>query len=216
MKTSEKESYLRRLLYFSCGKDYLSEAEKISEAFLSASDIVHSSSHVVKNLSGCTEQTADFLRLVASVTSRRLTDEFKPGRKYTKEQIERYICSMLFHLDIESVYVISLDKNDKLISTDLLTEGTVNSSAFLPRKMVDIALRKKAAKIILAHNHPTGTPMPSNNDIAVTLLADSVLKNAKVSLEAHYITVGFKIYDCLKEIRASQTEEYGVRQISPI
>ncbi len=94
-----------------------------------------------------------------------------------------------------------------MISTDLITEGTVNSSAFLPRKMADIALRKKAASVILAHNHPSGNLMPSDNDIAVTLLAESVLRDAKVKLDAHYITVGFDIKDCLKEIKKIHNED---------
>ena len=201
MQLFDNKEYLENLLSFGVGNKACSEAEKINKTFLSGADIASTSSHVLQNLSGCNEQTAEFIRLVSAVSSRRITDKFKSGRKYSREEIERYVCALLFHLTVESVYIILFDKNGKLLSAELITEGTVNSSAFLPRKMVDIALRKKAASVILAHNHPSGNPLPSDNDIAVTLLAESVLRDASVKLEAHYITVGFNICDCLKEIK---------------
>ena len=197
MQDFDDLKYLEKLLSFGAGAKALSDAEKISQSFIVPTDVASTSSHVMQNLSGCSEQSADFIRLVASLTSRRITDNYKNGKKYSKKEIEAYVSALLFHLSVESVYMISFDKNGKLLSTDLITEGTVNSSAFLPRKMVDIALRKKAASVILAHNHPSGNPLPSDNDIAVTLLAQSVLRDARVKLEAHYITVGFQIHDCL-------------------
>ena len=216
MQASNKESYLERLLCFSSKNTARSEAEKIGSVFTEPLDIANANSRVMQNRTGCSEQTAEFIRLVASINSRRLTDEFKIGRKYTKSEIERYICALLFHLTVESVYMISFDKNGKLLSCDLITEGTVNSSAFLPRKMADIALSKRAASIILAHNHPSGNPFPSNNDIAVTLLAESVLKDAHIRLDAHYITVGFNIYDCLKEIKESSKAKTEIVKINPV
>lgn len=207
MQTVDSKKYLEKLLSFGVGANAQSDAEKIYGAFSSSADVASTSTHVMQNLSGCSEQSADFLRLIAALSSRRITDSVKNGKKYSSEEIERYVCALLFHLDVESVYMISFDKNGKLISTDLITEGTVNSSAFLPRKMADIALRKKAASVILAHNHPSGNPLPSDNDIAVTLLAESVLRDAKVRFDAHYITVGFDINDCLKEIKKTHNDD---------
>ena len=94
--------------------------------------------------------------------------------------------------------MFSFDKGGKLISADLLSEGTINSSAFLPRKMLDFALRRKAKSVIIAHNHPSGNPLPSENDIVVTLLAKEILNDAQIELSAHYISVGFSIYNCLE------------------
>lgn len=201
MQSLNNREYLEKLLRFACGNKCETDAAKISEAFASGADIASTGAHVLQNLSGCTEQTADFIRLVAALTSRRITDNFKIGKKYSISEIERYVCALLFHLEVESVYMLSFDKNGKLLSADIITEGTVNSSPFLPRKMADIALRRKAASVILAHNHPSGNLTASDNDVSVTLLAESVLRDANVRLDAHYITVGFDIFDCLKEIK---------------
>ncbi|MBE6536870.1 MAG: hypothetical protein E7673_02835 [Ruminococcaceae bacterium] len=200
MQIDNRKEYLESLLSFAVGGNARSEAEKICERFTSASDIASTDSHLLQNLSGCSEASADFIRLVAAISSRRMTDEFKNGRRYSEKDMERYVIALLFSMTVESVYMISFDKSGKMISTDLLTEGTVNSSAFLPRKMADIALRRKASSVILAHNHPSGNLIPSDNDVAVTLLAKSILSDAHVKLDAHYITVGFEAVNCLLHI----------------
>ena len=211
MQLYSNRNELERLLRFVVSEECATEdAEKIENAFSSHADLANTGSHVLQNLSGCSEQTADFMRLFVSLGSRRITDGFKNGRKYTKEDIQRYVCALLYHLPVESVYMISFDKGGKIISTDLITEGTVNSSAFLPRKMVDIALRKGASSVVLAHNHPSGNILPSDNDISITLLAESVLADAHVKLEAHYITVGFNAFDCLSDVK--RTMKYDKKQ----
>ena len=216
MHSVEKSEYMERLLSFAVGARAGEESEKILSAFHSSTDVASASSDILQNLSGCSEQSAEFIRLVASISSRRVTDEFKAGKKYTKEEIERYICALLFHLSVESVYMIMLDKSGRFISSELITEGTVNSSAFLPRKMVDLALKKKAASVILAHNHPSGNPIPSDNDISVTLLAKEVLSDAHIEFLAHYISVGFSIYDCLGPILYRAETMGAASKINPL
>ena len=216
MHSKEKSEYLAKLLSFAVGVKAENEAEKILSAYQSYSDIASASSNIMQNLSGCSEQTADFIRLVSAISSRRVTDEFKLGRKYSKQEVERDVCALLFHLSVESVYLISFDKLGKLIAADLISEGTINSSAFLPRKMLDLALRRKASSVVLAHNHPSGNPLPSENDIAVTLLAKEVLNDVHIEFSAHYISVGFSIYDCLETI-LHRVESYGsVSRIDPL
>ena len=216
MCSNDKIKYFEELLSFAVGGKAEEEAKRILSTFVSNTDIASSGSEILQNLSGCSEQSADFITLMAAISSRRVTDEFKPGRKYSTSEIERYVCALLFHLSVESVYMISFNQSGKLIASDLLTEGTINSSAFLPRKMADIAIRRKAASVILAHNHPSGNPLPSDNDVSVTLLAESVLRDAHVKLDAHYITVGFNIHDCLLDIKAMIGRKENVSRVNPI
>lgn len=217
MQYNSNEEYFCKLLSFlHKGKNASVEAEKLTKTFSSGASLASANANVLERLSGCSEGTADFIRLLAALGSRRITDDFKPGRKYSKAEIQRYVCALLFHLPVESVYMISFDKSGKLISTDLITEGTVNSSAFLPRKMADIVLRKRASSVILAHNHPSGNIMPSENDVAVTLHAQSVLSDAHVKLDAHYIVVGFEILDCMERIANPLASSHGIVRVNPL
>ncbi len=112
MQAVDRKDYMEKLLSFCVGANARSDAEKIHTAFVSSADIASTSAHVMQNLSGCSEQAADFIRLVASLSSRRVTDNIKNGKKYSSEEIERYVCALLFHLDVESVYMISFDKTE--------------------------------------------------------------------------------------------------------
>lgn len=217
MQYNSAEEYLRKVLSFTVNEKTASEeAEKITKVFPSGASLASADANVLVNLSDCNEKTADFIRLLSALGSRRITDGFKPGKKYTREEIERYICALLFHLSVESVYMITFDKSGKLISADLITEGTVNSSAFLPRKMADLVLRKRASSVILAHNHPSGNIVPSENDVAVTLHAQSVLNDAHVRLDAHYIVVGFEILDCMGRLTNPLESSSGIVRVDPL
>jgi len=55
-----------------------------------------------------------------------------------------------------------------VISTETHSTGTLTASSVYPREVADSALRHKAAALIFAHNHPSGDPKPSPEDIAIT------------------------------------------------
>jgi len=70
--------------------------------------------------------------------------------------------------DVEHFVVIYLNNQNRVITTEVVASGTINSSAVYPRQIAIKALEKEAANIILSHNHPSGETMPSNSDRAVT------------------------------------------------
>ena len=68
----------------------------------------------------------------------------------------------------ENFVVLLLDTKNQVIGTKLLTKGTLVSSLVDPREVFKVAIDAKAVSIIVAHNHPSGNPRPSNEDIALT------------------------------------------------
>ena len=68
----------------------------------------------------------------------------------------------------ENFVVLLLDTKNQVIGTKLLTKGTLVSSLVDPREVFKVAIDAKAMSIIVAHNHPSGNPRPSNEDIALT------------------------------------------------
>lgn len=68
----------------------------------------------------------------------------------------------------EYLYLICLNTKNKVIGVFELTHGTVNSSLFSAREVFQKALLANAVSIILMHNHPSGDPTPSRQDIEVT------------------------------------------------
>ena len=68
----------------------------------------------------------------------------------------------------EYFYAIQLDSKSKLISYKLLFKGTINTSCVHPREIFKYAVLESAYSIIVMHNHPSGDPTPSHQDIEVT------------------------------------------------
>jgi DNA repair protein RadC len=68
----------------------------------------------------------------------------------------------------EAFLAIFLDAKNRVIAVETLFEGTLNASAVYPREVILAALKHQAAALIFAHNHPSGDPQPSAEDMAIT------------------------------------------------
>lgn len=68
----------------------------------------------------------------------------------------------------ECFMAIFLDSKNRVIAMDTLFEGTLSASSVYPREVIRAALQHHAAALIFAHNHPSGEPQPSNEDLSVT------------------------------------------------
>jgi DNA repair protein RadC len=68
----------------------------------------------------------------------------------------------------EHFLVISLDTRNCFIAIDTVSIGTLNASLVHPREVFDKAIRRHAAHVIVAHNHPSNKPDPSFEDIEIT------------------------------------------------
>lgn len=68
----------------------------------------------------------------------------------------------------ENFIVLYLDARNKLIYKETVSIGTLNANLVHPREVFEPAVRHLAAQIVLAHNHPSGDPQPSEDDIEIT------------------------------------------------
>lgn len=102
--------------------------------------------------------------------AKRLSQEASaPSVDFQKPQtVAEYYMEEMRHLKQEVLKLLMLNTKAGLISETILTKGTVNSSVISPRELFMEALQKNAVSIILLHNHPSGDPSPSKEDILVT------------------------------------------------
>jgi DNA repair protein RadC len=68
----------------------------------------------------------------------------------------------------ERFIVVCLNSANKIIKYEVISVGNLNSSIVHPREVFKVAIENNSASIILIHNHPSGNPDPSNEDIAIT------------------------------------------------
>ncbi len=99
----------------------------------------------------------------------------------------------------EEVWIATVDAQNRLISWERLTKGTVSSSSLYPRDAIEIALKKKASGFILVHNHPGGSTHASKLDIEVTRHIEYVAKIMNVRLLDHIIVTDKNCYSIRRD-----------------
>ena len=82
--------------------------------------------------------------------------------------IARYYMEDYRHRETESVLLLMLDTKGKLLAEEEISRGTVDSSLVSPREIFISALRRRAVSVVLLHNHPSGDPTPSREDLLLT------------------------------------------------
>ncbi|GAA4339420.1 DNA repair protein RadC [Pigmentiphaga soli] len=109
------------------------------------------------------------------------------------EAVRRYCATTLAHREVECCLALYLDTRNRLIAGEMLSEGTLAQATLYPRELVRAALRHHAAAVILAHNHPSGNPDPSQADEQLTRHVRSALLLVDVRLLDHLIVAGRQI-----------------------
>lgn len=92
----------------------------------------------------------------------------------------------------ESLYVICLDARNNIITHKLITIGTVNETLIHPREIYKVAIEYNAVSVIIAHNHPSNDPTPSQADIAFTKKLTTVGDMISIPLVDHIVLTSTK------------------------
>ena len=98
-----------------------------------------------------------------------------------------YLHADMAHRMIERARVLHLDTRNRLIRDELISEGTIDQAAIHVREIVRRALELGSASIILVHNHPSGDPSPSRQDIALTREVILALKPLNIQVHDHVV-----------------------------
>ena len=144
-------------------------ATNLIDKFGSFPKVVHASHNDLSAVKGINEKTIAAIKLASLSAMRLLKSEVddRPIIQNSKSLI-KYCKAMLSHLKLEQFHVFCLNKDGMLIKDIMLAEGTIDHVPVYIREFTKSVLDAGAAKIFLAHNHPSGNLKPSKNDIRVT------------------------------------------------
>jgi len=92
---------------------------------------------------------------------------FKPTIECAKD-VYNYFIDELGDKKKEHLYILMLDSKNRIIKEELISIGTLDSSLVHPREVFKAAIKESAFAIMLVHNHPSGDPSPSDEDLKVT------------------------------------------------
>lgn len=100
--------------------------------------------------------------------SEDITSYLQPNQRYTAPRQVYETFSFLMEETKEVFLALHLDGKNRIICMDLVSIGSLNQSIVHPREVFKTALLSNAAACLLIHQHPTGDPTPSSEDIAIT------------------------------------------------
>lgn len=104
--------------------------------------------------------------------------------------VKAIVTARLQHLSMEVMDVLFLDAQHRVRNVERLSLGTIDGASVYPRVIVKAALQHDAHAIILAHNHPSGVPTPSEADRRITMRINEALAFIDVRLLDHMIVAG--------------------------
>ena len=104
--------------------------------------------------------------------------------------VKEYLRAKLAGFEHEVFAVLFMDTQHRLIEYAEMFRGTIDSASVYPRELVKEALRLNAAAVILSHNHPSGSPEPSQADKVLTQRLEEALGLVDVRVLDHVIVAG--------------------------
>jgi DNA repair protein RadC len=129
-------------------------------------------------------------RLAAALEiGRRAAEQrLSPGHAIeVSADVFRHFHVRLRDLRVEQFHVLLLDGKHRVVREELVSQGTLTSSPVHPREVFAAAIRHSAAAAILVHNHPSGDPAPSADDLEITRRLASVGELVGIKILDHVI-----------------------------
>lgn len=140
---------------------------------------------------GISLNTATLIKLFPEVCRRYLLGmREKDDIIKSSADAAKCLVPMFFGKTNEMVAVICLDAKGKILFCNTIIEGSVNAAVVGIRRFVEIAVRYAATDMIMAHNHPGGLAIPSQQDINVTQKVVTALKTVNINLLDHLVVAG--------------------------
>ena len=172
--------------------DPAADARALSSALLtrygSLATLLAAPAEDLMRVEGVRAPLAQLLRLMPPLARYEALDHFGPRPDVsTFERAKGYLSALYVGREYEHFYLLCLGADGRLLRAPLVTRGTLDETAFYLRNILDEALSSRASAVVLSHNHPGGTPEPSQGDVAATRLAVRALSKVGVWVLDHVI-----------------------------
>jgi len=183
---------LEILLYYAVPRrDTNKLAHRILKEFGSLHSVFEASAAEIQKRCGLSENTAVMLAIIAPLARRYNISKW--GRRVSfsdSKSLGDYANSLFIGETVECFYLLCLDNQIRLICATLLEKGTLDRTELYPREIVGCALHNNAAYVVLAHNHPSGSPTISNEDLVTTDSIKKLLAEVEVGVLDHIVSCG--------------------------
>ena len=173
--------------------DVNEHAHRLLDRFGSLAGVFDAPIAELKAVEGIGERAASLIKLqpqlMRSYQLSRINRE-KERCLNSAKKAGAYIQPFFFGCAEERVYLLCLDSGCRLLNCVQLSQGSETFTTVPVKKLVETAVRERAFSVILAHNHPTGVPIPSREDVQTTRNLAKALSLVDIRLVDHLVVAG--------------------------
>ena len=184
----EQHEALELLLYYAVPrKDTNPIAHRLLEQFGSLSAVLDAPLNVLTQ-AGLTENAAVLLKMIPGMSRLYSDDKYNNTHKIINEKnLGRHMLEKFTGRECEVVILMLLDAKYKELFCGVISKGSMSECQLYIRKIVQLAVTNNAKYAALAHNHPSGVALPSEQDIYATNDINKALALVGVTLIDHFV-----------------------------
>lgn len=170
------------------GKTALDLARELLIDFGSLKKLLSASPNAFYQKTGIGKAKFAMLKAAIELGYRHTQESIEIGEMLSDSQATKnFLANRLKDYQHEVFGCLFLNVNNQLLGFEELFQGTLNEASIYPREVIKRCLCHNAAKIILAHNHPSGNPSPSQSDHEATQLLKKALNLMDIQIVDHII-----------------------------
>ena len=180
---------LELLLFYAIPRRDTNEiAHALLDRFGGLSGVFEASVPELTDVPGVGENAALLIKLVPQMMKKYELSKVGDMRTFrSSAQVAQFLIPRFLAEREELVLVLCLDSRSSMLCCQVLNRGVVNAVDISTRRLVELALKYKASGVVLAHNHPGGLAIPSNDDIQTTFRIAQALETVDLKLVDHFI-----------------------------
>ena len=180
---------LELLLFYSIPRgDTNPVAHRLIDTFGSLSGVFDATPEELAKVDGVGENSAILISMIPQIARKYLEDKADTANIVGGcSDIGEFLLPKFVGRTNEALMMVSIDNKNKIISCSVVAEGTVDSAKVSRRKIMEEAMKVKATRVILAHNHPCGVAVPSSEDVIMTKEIGRLFAQVGIELVDHII-----------------------------
>lgn len=146
-------------------------------------------------IEGVGPQTCTFLVAIREFMVRYLEQEVEYAKAISSpEDIAEFVRTHLGTAQRECLMILYLNDANRLAYHVIVSEGTVDRAPFYPREILKTAFLRDATGLIMVHNHPSGDPIPSENDHRITSRLEKLTAEFDIKVHDHLVVTPHKAF----------------------
>ena len=163
-------------------------AKQLLAEFGSVSGVLTADPKDLMKIKGIKNHTVLFLKVILATCQKVTAEKVKEGPILKDWTNLMAYCQMIYANEtVEKMHILFLNQGLRLIHSEMHQKGTVDKIPVYPREILKRALDLNAAAVVMMHNHPSGDPNPSKDDIEATKEVKRLLETVGIQFIDHLI-----------------------------